>query len=1272
VAAWIAAGEDTDGDVAGLVLDGEPPERAQPTMIARVGDIARHPFLTFGYLGADDLDAGVWISGELRQTVTSDWLQLTMGDRDDGLWIERGFSGTPVFDQHSGQVVGLVAAVYTEDVRCGYAIPGDAFIDGWDQLSAGADQANPFRSLQPFDIGDSRYFFGRDDVVDTIVDRLRRERLLVLTGASGAGKSSLLGAGIAARLAGRPGDLAVIVRIEPAGSPWLALISAVLGAVDEGRMVDIAGYDRFAAELEHGNPQSVLLRWLRNPRRRLYLLIDDFEAVFAAGDDVAARFGETLDRLASAQPSRQDGTAWFRIVVAIRSDALSELDAIPGWQGRRAVELAGLSGERLREAVEAPVRLTGQARYEQGLVDRIVADAGEQPYSLSLVQATLSELWQRRDRSGELTHRAYQQVRADGGPLAHRVQAAWDELSTVDQAEAGRLVPHLATRLDSGSFARRVCRRSELDDSSWPVANLLATGRVVVVVGRPRAADTVELAHEALITGAPALEGILRDNVELIEWRDRNRRRIAAPSDDPDRRLLDRSEVAAATAMAERHPAMLTDREREFLRLSTIRVRRDRRRVMAGVLAFATLVVAVLGLGGWFVYWWQTEARNAARSEALSLLEDAESADADGARDYAMSAWQTLDAPWTRAAALAANDAFAYVDSVHRRGAGGQVVSADGNHLLSYLDQPEVDIDDLRQPSTPGASRKIRVTAEAADINADGTRVVLADVADGLSVWDPGRQTPLAQFPVPRAALGSGPVAGVAMDRSGRTVAVLTTDRLALLDARNGKVTGAAVAVGKVYEPVAMAFVGEGRSVLMRLGSALMLAHLPARGRPSIEPIGLDPASVWLSADQRSLLSCHAVARGFDYRSLDLTTGRTAHLVHMEASQSCGAALLAPGGAELLRVTTGDATSSTSGAGLLEVWSVARGVRSARFPIPVAAVDGLRPNLVIVGDPYTVQIASDGNAYRIRLPRPDTFDHGLRAASSVQYAPAGDLAATVDLDGSITTWNAGTGARIATTETPPRTEIRGFSRDGTRLLTLAERTATVWTDHLAHVGDITAPGQPDDPMDGTMAIAGDQVVWYAGGVARRWTTTGQALGPAALIDPDTDGPAPAAFDPGSARLYTLDRETGIIHAWDLETMVVRDIASVSCRVEDGTTAELLVDPAGKVLSVDADDCWTLIDLSDGRRRFVSTSPGTVMGWTDDLRSLVVTTYGDGYQSWHITPDPGRPFDPSPAQDVRPRFLTSDVVAVRADGGAFIERFDDGTFAQFSTDVVDGG
>lgn len=83
----------------------------------------------------------------------------------------------------------------------------------------------PYKFLYAFEIEDASIFFGRDTAVDTLYRTMLKDRLTILHAKSGAGKTSLLNAGLSPRLIGE-GRLPVYARAYD--DPVLAIKRAIV------------------------------------------------------------------------------------------------------------------------------------------------------------------------------------------------------------------------------------------------------------------------------------------------------------------------------------------------------------------------------------------------------------------------------------------------------------------------------------------------------------------------------------------------------------------------------------------------------------------------------------------------------------------------------------------------------------------------------------------------------------------------------------------------------------------------------------------------------------------------------------------------------------------------------------------------------------------------------------------------------------------------------------------------------------------------------------
>src|SRR5262249_37182984 len=153
---------------------------------------------------------------------------------------------------------------------------------------------NPYRGLRPFEAEQRGLFFGRGVEVGAIVDRLRLEPFVLVTGESGVGKSSLLRAGVLPAI--REGALAGgrtwrVAQLVPGARPMTALREAL------GAELDLSGGD-VGRELSRrlGADQGVLI------------FVDQLEELLGVSEPAERALMETtLARLA-------DGAAGVRVL----------------------------------------------------------------------------------------------------------------------------------------------------------------------------------------------------------------------------------------------------------------------------------------------------------------------------------------------------------------------------------------------------------------------------------------------------------------------------------------------------------------------------------------------------------------------------------------------------------------------------------------------------------------------------------------------------------------------------------------------------------------------------------------------------------------------------------------------------------------------------------------------------------------------------------------------------------------------------------------------
>jgi hypothetical protein len=548
VVRWIPIAPGGTGDIAVLRVRDPLPDGARMPPLRRVDQLWDHAFRVLGF--PSGMADGVWATGRFRGRQGTRWFQMqaTAGEQP----IVPGFSGSPVWDEESGAVVGMTVASDLGGTTTAYLIPID--------LVLGVDPELlpcPYRGLEPFGEEHASFFFGRDADIERLVDALGRRPLVAIAGPSGAGKSSLVHAGLLPRLRAE-GVRVVELRPMP------------------GRPV---------AELPELAPTV--------PGERLVLVVDQFEEL-AATDPAAAT--ELLERIGELV-----GTGPARAVLTLRSATLDEIvvPELASLLSSGTVLLPPMDRRQLRTAIVAPAERAPGLSFEPGLVDRILDDAATEPGQLPLVESLLTELWARRE-GGYLTLRAYEEAGGVAGVVATHAEAVVAGFDAADGERLRRLFIALAGPDRDGRFVRRPLRWDEVPTDLRPLVLRLATGRLVVVERAADGQEVIQLAHQALIAHWPRLRDWLTEDRDFLTWRDQvglQRERWESSGRD-DGALL--RGVALATAL-DRLPTRQADvpaLDVEFVQRSRARQRREVRRwrVVTAVLAVITLAAGVLAV----------------------------------------------------------------------------------------------------------------------------------------------------------------------------------------------------------------------------------------------------------------------------------------------------------------------------------------------------------------------------------------------------------------------------------------------------------------------------------------------------------------------------------------------------------------------------------------------------------------------------------------------------------------------------------------------------
>lgn len=479
---------------------------------------------------------------------------------------------------------------------------------GADVARSRPDGPCPYRGLAAFEERDARFYFGRENHVQRLLERLRQDRCVAVVGASGSGKSSLVRAGVLPRVrAGAiPGSQDWPVHVLRPGADPPAALAAALHGPDLAAVRSTA--DALAADERALHLAATGLLVDAPPTARVLIVVDQAEEVFTLCPDEARRRA-FLANLHHATLVPGGRTA---VVLTLRADfypRLARYPTVAQYVQSRQMLLGALDDDAIRQVIEEPARVAG-LRVEPGLVETIRADVVREPGSLPLLQHALLETWRLR-RGDTLTLAGYRDTGGVRRGLAERAEALYGELSAQGQDVARDLMLRLTQPGEGTEDTRRRIRMSEVSAGCPPGVVEDVIGRFaaerLLTTSADESATRVEISHEALIRGWPRLRGwidadrnglrVHRNLTEAArEWERLGRDHFA---------LYRGARLVEAQEWRDAAPRWLNRHERAFLDASVaadeakrrVRLRRVRAAVVALVLVLATVAtVAVVAV----------------------------------------------------------------------------------------------------------------------------------------------------------------------------------------------------------------------------------------------------------------------------------------------------------------------------------------------------------------------------------------------------------------------------------------------------------------------------------------------------------------------------------------------------------------------------------------------------------------------------------------------------------------------------------------------------
>ena len=453
---------------------------------------------------------------------------------------------------------------------------------------------NPYKGLSHFSREDHELFFGRDQQITELCKKVRNQVFTAIIGQSGCGKSSLAFAGVVHKLCDQGDYILLDIDLDASPKPFGLLLEALIKLYPEKGGLLIPKLQEDTLDFA----QAVRLVSTEQEDKKYLIVIDQFEKILRPNVNKESRL-QFLAMLVDVV-EKDEGESKLSFVITFRYDFIHQINQSDDISNAfykllenrdYGYKVYPIRNEApLREIIKNPLMLADYKKtnihIEDELVDAIIRDASSTGYNLSLIEFTLSRLWDERGKRSMdnedgyvLTLHAYENMGRLSGALPIHATEQLDTLTDKEKQYAETLFIKLVQLNEGLANTKKRVIRNELKDEEWVLAQKLASvkkvnsheGKTITVqrlIALNQDPPSVEIIHDTLIQEWEVLKEWLSQYSPFLKWREEFKtyfKHWLEESNNPEHYLRGIPLSIAADWMQDNKALMLLDDEKQFI-----------------------------------------------------------------------------------------------------------------------------------------------------------------------------------------------------------------------------------------------------------------------------------------------------------------------------------------------------------------------------------------------------------------------------------------------------------------------------------------------------------------------------------------------------------------------------------------------------------------------------------------------------------------------------------------------------------------------------------